>query len=190
MFHLLPLLKGWEYKAHVASRTAVIRGADPINILTIEETGWLFEIVELTDDAYGTVIIDFQGADLQTRSFSIYPEASHAAGALAQDPSGWIQKYFRPNPYSTAGVYYAVQSSSGYQGSLFPYVPSVIVKLYLPNDSTQASATIVGGAGTVAITNKKLFIQSLRRILDANASLKIDPALLTTGPAQFAEAKE
>jgi len=141
----------------------------------------------VTNDAYGTVMVDFQGADLQTISFSMFPEAFRAVGAFTQDPAGWVQLYRRPDPFSTAGLYYAAQLTSGYQGSLFPFVPTIIVKLYLPTESTQASAYIQGGAFSIAITNRKTFIRSLRRLLDANASLKIDPALLTTGPEEFFE---
>jgi len=144
----------------------------------------------LTNDAYGTVMVDFQGADLQMLNFSMSPEAFRAVGAFAQDPAGWIQLYRRPDPFSTAGLYYAAQLTSGYQGSLFPFVPTVIVKLYLPTESTQASAYIQGIAFNIAITDKKAFIRSLRRLLDANASLKIDPALLTTGPGEFFEVTE
>jgi hypothetical protein len=185
MFHLLPILKGWEYKGHIAYRTNVIRGAAPIEVLRIDETGWLFQILEMTNDAYGQVMLDFQGAGLQTRSATIYPEAFRAVRSFAPDPGGYLQMYFRPNPNSTAGAYFVVALGSGFQGSLLPYVPSVVVKLYLPNESTQASAFIEGDAGVVAITDKKLFIQSLRRVLDPKASLKIDPALLAIGPAQF-----
>jgi hypothetical protein len=64
------------------------------------------------------------------------------------------------------------------------------MKLYLPNESTQSSAYIYAYAITIAITDKKAFIQSLRRVLDPKASLEIDPALLTIGPAQLAEAKK
>jgi len=190
MFHLLPLLKGWEYKRHTATRNDVVRGADPIEVLRIDETGWLVVIAELTTDKYGTVMLDYQGADLQTRSLRFYPESLRALGALSQDPGGWVQKYFNPNPYSTVGAYVAGIFTGGYQASPFPYVPSVVIKLYLPPESTQTSAYISGAAEVIAITNKKMFIQSLRRVLDANASLKIDPALLTVGPAQFQEAKE
>lgn len=186
MFNLLPLLKAWEYKTHTATRT-VVRGAAPIEVLRVEETGWIVQQSLLTDDAYGTVMVDWQGADLQTLSGSLYPEAGRLLGALVQDPAGWVQKYYRPNPYSTAGVYLALQSTGGYQGSAFPYVPSVVVRLYLPNESTQASATIQAVTTSIAITNKKSFIQSLRRVLDANASLKIDPALLSVGPGEMRE---
>jgi len=185
MFNLLPLLKGWEFKIHVAYRSSVVRGATPIEVLRIDETGWIVQITELTNDAYGTVIVDFQGADLQTRSGWLYPEGFRPLGGVVQDPAGWVQKYFRPNPNSTAGIFAVAQTTGGFQGSLFPYVPSVVVKLYLPSSSTQSSAYIDGSAGVVAITDRKAFIHSLRRVLDANASLKIDPALLATGPAQF-----
>lgn len=188
MFNLLPLLKGWEYKGHVAERMAVVRGADPIEILRLSETGWIFQILEFTTDIYGTLLIEFQGAELATRTFTIYPEAYR--GAWAHDPSGWAQVYFRPNPDSTAGIYSIGALGGGTQGSLFPYVPSVVLKLYLPEESTQETAYIWGGAGVVAITDKRAFIRSLRRVLDAKASLKIDDALLTTGPAVFKEVKE
>ena len=190
MFHLLPLLKGWEYKVHIATRSAVVRGADPEEVLAINEVGWLLNIYLLSDDAYGRLTIDYQGADLQTRSVDIDAESGRALGAFAQDPSGWVQKYFRPNPNSTAGVYVSVVFTGGYQGSAWPYVPTIKMKLRLPNESTQSSAYIFGEAVTIAITDKRAFIQSLRRVLDANASLKIDPALMTIGPAQLQEVKE
>jgi len=188
-FHLLSLLKGWEYKTHVVSRD-VIRGADPLDLLSVSESGWVLLIDVLTYDAYGSLIVDFQGADLQQRSGRIYPEAYRGITACAQDPSGWIQRYFRPNPYSTAGIYYLVGFSGGFQGATLPYVPTVHMRLYLAPESTQVSTYISAGVTVIAITDKVLFIQSLRRLQDAKASLKIDPALLATGPAQFAEAKE
>jgi len=191
MFHLLPYLKGWEYKIHTAVRSAVVRGANPVEVLAIDETGWLITIAVLSDDAYGTLRIAYQGADLQTQEISTYAEYGRVLGSFSQDPGGWVQKYFRPNPNSTAGAYYSIQFSGGFQGSVWPYVPTIRMKLYLPNESTQSSAYIYGFAVTIAITDKKAFLQSLRRVLDANASLKIDPALLATGPAQFEkEAKE
>ncbi len=188
-FNLLSLLKGWTYKTHIAERSAVVRGADPIEILRISETGWLFGITELTDDAYGTLTIEYQSAELELGTFNVNPESGRAVGAWMQDPSGWTQKYLRPNPASTAGAYFVV-FSNGFQGFMFPYVPTVVVKLSLPKESTQESAYIYGAASVVAITDKKAFVHSLRRVLDAKASLKIDPALLVTGPAIFEKLKE
>jgi len=184
IFSLLPYLKGWEYKSHTVLRT-VQNGVAPLSLLSIDESGWLLLEVVVTDDAYGTFIIRYQGADLQTREDRLYPEAARVIRAFAQDPSGWLQAYIRPNPYSTAGLYYGCGFSGGFQGSAFPYVPTIVMSLYLDPRSTQASATVMGIAHVVAITDKKAFIHSLRRVLDANASLKIDPALLAIGPAQF-----
>ena len=189
IFNLLPYLKGWEYKSHVVLRT-VQNGAAPLNLLSIDESGWLLWEGVVTDDAYGTLLVRYQGADLQTREDRLYPEAARVIRAFAQDPSGWLQAYVRPNPYSTAGLYYGIGFSGGFQGSAFPYVPTILMGLYLDPRSTQASATVMGIAQVIAITDRKLFIQSLRRVLDANASLKIDPALLTIGPAQLQEVKE
>jgi hypothetical protein len=188
MFHLLPFVKGWEYKVHDFARL-VQRGGDPLE-LAISERGWLMQIALLSDDCYGTLDINWQGADLQTMSWTWNAEIERAIGALAQDPAGWIQKYFRPDPNSTLGIYVTAAFTGGYQGSLFPYLPTIKMMLRLTEDSTQASATVRAVATVIAITDMKLFIQSLRRVLDAKASLKIDPALLTVGPAQFAEAKE
>ena len=143
-----------------------------------------------TNDAYGTLIIEFQGADLETKVARIYPEVAKTLGTFTQDPAGWIQKYYRPNPNSTAGIYYMTGFSGGFQGAVFPYVPTVAVKLYLDERSTQESAYIRATAGVVAITNREAFIQSLRRVLWPFAPLKIDPALLTPGPAQFEEVEE
>ena len=182
-FGLLPFLKGWEYKLHIAERTNVIRGADPIEARSISETGWLLQLIELTTDAYGKVIVDYQGASLETQTFELYPETYKVFGAFAQDPAGWIQRYSRPNSYSTAGIYVVAGTTSGWQGGPLPFVPTVTIKLELPADSTQDSAYIAGALFVIAITDKKAFIGSLRRVLDPTSSLKIDPALLATGSA-------
>lgn len=186
MFSLLPLLKGWDYKQHVAIR-AVNRGVDPIEVLRISETGWLVDIAISSYDVYGYAVIDYQGADLQTRGVTSIIEDAYTAGAFTQDPAGGMQRYFRPNPYSTAGIYVGVVFSGGYQGSAWPYAPTIVVKLGLLAESTQLSTTVAFSSTTIAITNKSLFIRSLRRVLDANASLKIDPALLSVGPIELAE---
>jgi len=188
MFHLLPLLKGWEYKFHDFSRV-VQKGGDPAE-LAISERGWLIGIAMLSDDCYGTLDIDWQGADLQTISWTWNAESLRLLGSLAQDPAGWVQKYFRPAPNSTLGIYMTIAFSGAYQGSTFPYLPTIKMRLRLTGDSTQASTTVRAVATVIAITDMKLFIQSLRRVLDAKASLKIDPALLALGPAQFEEVKE
>jgi len=188
IFHLLPILKGWEYKVHDFSRV-VQRGGEPVE-LAISERGWLMQIALFSYDCYGTLDIDWQGADLQTLSWTWNAETGRLLGALAQDPAGWVQRYFRPDPNSTLGSYVTAVFTGGYQGSTFPYLPTIKMRLRLTEDSTQASTTVRVIVTVIAITDMKLFIQSLRRVLDVKASLKIDSALLALGPAQFAEAKE
>jgi hypothetical protein len=188
MFHLLPLLKGWEYKVHILEK-AVNRGATPEE-LALSETGWLMSVVLASDDCYGTVKIDWQGADLQTTSWMWNAEIGRLIGTIVQDPGGWVQRYFRPNPNSTLGIYVTVVFSGGFQGALFPYIPTVRLKISLTTDSTEVSATVKVVATVIAITDKKAFIKSLRRLLDANASLKIDPALLAVGPADLKETEK
>ena len=184
MFSLHPLLKGWEYKLHRLERTDVVRGADPIQ-LSVREQGWLIAVSLLSTDCYGTLNVTWQGAELETQELSGNAEAALALGAVAQDPASWVQRYFRPNPASTAGLFMSVLFSGGAQGSAWPYVPTVIMEINLPVTSTQASAFIGASATTIAITQPKLFFQSLRSILGVKG--KIDPALLVIGPAIFRE---
>jgi hypothetical protein len=188
MFHLLPLLKGWEYKTHLLWKASVKRGAVPVEI-PISEIGWLLGISEITGDCYGTAEIEWQGADLQTLSLRVNPEALAQLGAFQQDPSSWVQLYRRPNPYSTAGLFVVVIFSGGFQGSTLPYVPTVKLRVSLPAESMQTEAFIELTTTNIAITDKKMFIQSLRRVLDANASLEIDKALEVIGRSEPFEEK-
>ena len=138
----------------------------------------------VTNDCYGGMLFEYQGADLELSTQHLVIERGMRAGAIVQDPSGWIQLYNRPNPNSTAGVYVGVQSF-GFQGAIFPYVPTTIVKLTLSEDSTQTQATVSGGAQAIAITDPRLFMRSLRSVLGMPIILPIDPALLVPGREQL-----
>ena len=184
MYSLLPLLKGWEYKTHVITRSNVVRGAAPIE-LRIREQGWLMSIAVLSTDCYGTLKITWQGADLQTREARFAAEGAMAAGAVSQDPSGWVQRYLRPNPASTAGVFVGVLFSGGAQGSAWPYIPTVIMEINLQDSSTQTSAYVQAIASTIAITNPKLFAISLRKLFGVKGEL--DPELFALGRVDLEE---
>jgi len=183
-YNLLPFLKGWEYKFHVLERSNVVRGAEPIE-LRLREQGWLLGISVFSTDCYGTLKVSWQGADLQTNELSFNAEGALALGAIVQDPSGWVQRYFRPNPASSAGIFVGVLFSGGAQGAVWPYVPTVIVEISLPSDSTQASAYIDAVAVTIAITNPKLFLQTYRSIHGIKG--KLDPGLFVLGPTPLEE---
>jgi len=157
----------------------------------IEDTGVLLALVLVTNDAYGGFTFAGQGADLSTFSVATaYPQDFYDTGSFLQDPSGWIEQYYRPNPQSTAGLYYVVVNSEGFQGSSVPYVPTTIVKLTLLSDSTQAEAVISVACLRMIITNKKQFIRSLRAVLGMPIIQDIDPALLIAGLQEITQKGE
>ena len=178
MFNVLPFLKGWAYKRHKVERNNVIRGADPVEVFSKNETGLVYAMIAASDDCYGTLIAESQGADLQVKTDLIYPELFRSLGLTSQDPAGWVSVYRRNNPASTAGVYVG-QTTAGFQGSTFPYKPSIALRLYLPPESTQETAYIQGIADVVAITNIKAFIRSLRLVQEAKPDLYVNPDLLS-----------
>lgn len=178
-FGLLPLLKGWEYKTHIVSRS-ITRGASPVE-LRISESGWLLSLICITDDANLESTVQWQGANLEQMAATCSAEALRLAGGLAQDPAGWLQRYFRPNPYSTAGAYLVVVSTAGLQGSALPYLPTIVMSVRLPATSTQIVANAYFTALVIVITNRELFIRSLRQVQDSNADLDIPKELLALG---------
>lgn len=185
MFNLLSLIKGWQYKGHPFEKTLVPgQTSDP---LRIAELGWLLGISLLSTDAYGGCTIEFQDADLQTHTLRNDIETARLFGAVVQDPSGWMQRYFRPNPNSTAGFYFASFFSGGFQGSTFPFVPTTTLRVYLGSASNQASALVALGTVEVAVTNRELFIQSLRQVLDRQADIEVPKELLSIGPVQLVQ---
>ena len=188
-YNLLPLLKGWDYKLYEGIQTNVVRGAAPINALSIRDTGWLVQLFILTTDAYGQVEVTYQGAELKTQTIGLYPEYFSDIGAFSQDPAGWMQRYSRPNPASTQGIY-AGAITPGWQGGALPFVPTITLSLQLLSSSTQATAYIAGIAWAIIIIKKETFIKSLRRILDPASDLSIDPGLLATGPSLLRELGE
>jgi hypothetical protein len=184
-YNLLPLVKGWQYKNHHWEKTlAPGQTSDPYRI---SEMGWLLEVSIVTTDAYGGLILEWQDADLQTNVVRSDIETARLLGALAQDPAGWLQRYFRPNPYSTAGFYSGLFFTGGFQGSPFPFVPTTTLRVYLESTSNQASAFISLGTVEIAITNKELFIRSLRQVLDSNADIEVPKELLSLGPVELVQ---
>jgi hypothetical protein len=179
-YNLLTLVKGWQYKEHSLQKTlAPGQTSDPYRI---PEMGWLLGVSIVTTDAYGGFILDWQDADLQMKTVRSDIETARLFGAFVQDPAGWIQRYFRPNPYSTVGLYTGLYFSGGFQGSPFPFVPTTTLRVFLGSTSNQASALVSLGTVEVAITNKELFIQSLRQVLDSQADIKVPKELLSIGP--------
>lgn len=186
MFNLLPLLKAWQYKTHVLEKTLTPgQASDPWRI---SDVGWLTIVTLGSTDIYGQLSIAWQDADLQTHGGEFGSiEDARILGAFAQDPSGWVQRYFRPNPHSTAGYFYGALFSGGYQGSPLPFVPTTTVTLRLGSESTQQSAIVAAKAQVIAITNRKQFIQSLRQVLNRQADIEVPQEILSLGPVELVQ---
>lgn len=180
MFSLLPLLKGWQYKEHAIDKILV--PGQQSEAFRFLETGWILAIGASSDDAYGNVRIEYQDADLQTHTFEASPANNYYLSAFQQDPAGSVRRYFRPNPYSTGGLYLWVILSGGFQGSAWPIVPTTSVRLSLGSESNQASAHVAASAYVLAVTNKKLFIQSLRQVMDSQIDIEVPKELFSLGP--------
>jgi len=83
-YGLLPLLKGWEYKRHMVSRSNIVRGADPVEVLSLNETGWLYSVAELTTDTYGTMRFNYQGAELESKTLECIQRRIRLGALLAK----------------------------------------------------------------------------------------------------------
>lgn len=186
-FGLLALLKGWEYKEHWLTRT-LARGE--FAELSVRELGWILQVSLITNDCYGTMALTYQGADLETHSAEISPEGVLPYGSYMPDASGYISRYYRPNPYSTAGIYVIAWNLTGYYGAAWPYIPIIKARITLDTRSTQTEATITAFTGAIAITDKEIFLKSLRLALQSKADLGIDLGLLTVGPAELGKAEK
>lgn len=181
-YNMFPLLKGWDYETHVVENRAVVRGVEPMTIVEVdrileEEMGWLKSIIILSDDAYGTLEIEYRGAARKkVERYSFYAEAvGRTYGSWGPaDPGGSVQRYQRPNPYSTAGIYVIVAFAGGFSGAAWPYMPPVHLRLYLPPESTQPTAYIRAECFVIAITDEDEFVESLAKV--ASKGIELDPS--------------
>ena len=168
--NVLPLLEGWDYRLHDIPLTTIRKGS-PISIKEIEErSGWALYLAFLCDDAYASLIGRWKGPGGQWWDFEWYPELGNMLGAVQQDPAGWLQYYNRPFPaLSTAGIYYFIPFSGGFQGSAFPFVPKLHLESHLRDDSTQDTASIVTSLLNIEIIDEEAFRRSLSKIIGPRA---------------------
>lgn len=163
-FSLLPLLSGWEYKSVGLPARTVVRGATPIEVYRAEEDGWVYDVSLASTDAYASIIVAYQGADLETRIVRANPEAFRTLGLWQASPGGWLNRYYRPVAASTAGIYVATLGHYLY-GWTAPFIRTIIVQYELLTSSTQESCEMSASASKITITDKERFILSLRNIL-------------------------
>jgi len=165
LFELLPFLDGWNYRVYTIPLTPVIYGEAPKTVLKIRTKGWLLSALMTTNDAYGTLVAISKspGGVEYTPAYSA--EYGINVGAVQQDPSGWVQMYFRPNPASTFGAYVGRLNSMGYEGSLFPTGDEIRIEIYLDAPSTQSVALVGALILNLEIKDETAFKNSLRDFL-------------------------
>jgi hypothetical protein len=181
-YGLLPLLKGWEYKTHNSGLRTVTKGAPDLEVVRASnELGWLQFIGQVSTDCYVGMELTYQGGNLQPQTSRGTIESAYITGAfgIGADPAGFVQLYYRPVPTSTFGAYTLI-SNDLYYGDPLPYLPTVIVSLYLDTLSTQNTAETQFVANVLQITNRQEFIRSLRKVLGTK-NMVIDPALMQYG---------
>jgi hypothetical protein len=161
-YNLLPFLKGWDYHVYTIPLTPLT--IQRKQLLRIERPGWLMECKFATDDCYSALRINFKGPGGREWVIEPYAELGYIAGAVQQDPAGWVQMYWRPFPLLTLGFYDVALFSSGYQGNGIPFVPDVYVEGYLRPESTQSSSLITAFADTIEIIDEKIFLESYRKV--------------------------
>jgi hypothetical protein len=133
-------------------------------LFEISKSGWLLAVICLTDDAYCTLKLRWKGAGTREREIIFTPELGHDYGAFTQDPAGAVQKYYRPDPNSTAGIYVFSPFTGGFQGAPFSYIEPIKISAYLASGTTQEEAYLAGTIGVIEIFNEKLFEKSYEKI--------------------------
>jgi hypothetical protein len=179
MTSLLPLLRGWEYRGYVLPESGLYtltRGGTPAET-HVQDIGWLLNVGFATDDCYMQLQIDYEGNRGKKLSTKIRPADAVAIGAIAQDPTGWVQRYVQPNPASSLGIYVLVVWSGYGQNATLPYLRNTKVTISLTGDSTQAQAHAQATALGIIVSDPEDFLVSLREVY-AIKDLKIPESIL------------
>jgi hypothetical protein len=164
MFHLLPLMKGWDWQlTNYGLGETFVRGAVPREY-PVQGSGWLMSVIVTATDSSARFTIIEKAPELTEFTNSYRIDSVETATLWASDPTGYAQRYLRPNPTSTAGLY-VIQAFGGYgYGSTLPVLELSKIQLSLDPDSTQTSCSLVFQAYGVQITDAEKFIQSLRAV--------------------------
>ena len=159
-FNVLNLIEGWDHRDYPIPST-VVQKTRATPILEITKWGWLQSIVMVSNDSYGALRIRYKGAGGREISGTVFAEIAVLAGNWQVDSGGYVTRYYRPNPASSAGIYY-VSVISGLEGTPLPYREPVIVEGILMDDSTQNSALVSGSISVLEIRDLRLFLNSLK----------------------------
>jgi hypothetical protein len=178
---MLNLIEGWDYRDYYTDYMTVSKN-NHLMLADVKKTGWLTGISIFTDDVYGTIRLTYKGPSGREITVNIYPEAAIAAGNWSTSPSGYILKYYRPDPNKTTGIY-AIQAFDGYYGTPLPFSSPATLEGILGDSSTESSAQIAISADVIEIKDMTLFRKSMKALnlyLNGRLPMSILDELSTT----------
>lgn len=165
IFQLLPLLEGWIDEPVTVEETIVKKAK---KVYDDEERGWLAGIDLVTDDALGSMQIQYG----RYISGWANPYKAYTYNAVYPPPCGaYFLLYSQPAPPSTAGLYVMSVLTSAYP---HPYKGKIKVWVKLDDLSTQDSASIVVAIPRIKIYDPDLFKRSLKEVLEQLGLTKVN----------------
>lgn len=160
---LLPLVEGWGYKRYSWSGETR-RGEERVMVEERKYPGLLINMSFRTNDAYCGVKSVFSGPRAVVL-FECTPQTLYEYTMIPEFPTASTYLYSRPDPSSTAGDYFIVLFTSGFEGILIPFSPPLMLWGFLSKESTQASATMDFYALAIVITDREAYLRGLREVL-------------------------
>lgn len=176
-YSILDLLQGWDYRDYPVDVT-ITKNVTPL--VEINKPGWLKSINIISTDAYGTIRITYKGPGGRELTANIYAEIAYLGGAFLPSPGGFVSLYYRPDPDSTAGLYY-ITGYDGSYGDPLPYMKPVVISGFLDDDSTESSASLAASISVIEIRDVDMFRKSLQAVklfMDGRLDMKILDALV------------
>jgi len=154
LYNMLPFLEGWRYLNF--KKTLTLNRGETRVIFSQPVKGWLTSWDMITTDAVSGIKGVFQEF-----SFTIHPHYAFTLAAVLPPPNGiCIQTYIRPSILSTAGYYVLSIITTAYPISISG---SLTLRFFIPEESTQDSATISTAFTAVEIIDEQKFIKSIER---------------------------
>ena len=157
ILELLPLLEGWEQVPLDWTGTIYKRKSRPIE--RKDRRGWLLGIDVLSDDAYGSVRVEYSGR----MSAWIFPYFLNLYNLVYPPPAGAYYSLYNNTGPGTYGLYAFTIFTSAYP---YPFRGYVAAEVSLGAASTQTSATLSLFITILEIIDPPVFKESLRKLYE------------------------
>ena len=156
LISLLPLLDGWEFPTYTWSGTIEKREQRVIERKL--RLGWVVGIDVITDDAFGSVNVEYSN---RTTGW-YYPYGYYLYNLVYPPPAGtYSMLYSQPAPPDTAGLYTFSLWTSAYP---LPFKGHAAANAKLDDLSTQSSATLAISIMLFEIMDIDVFKASLKKL--------------------------